>query len=521
MQAINAASRAPGAGPAATTPTIDHPLPDALGACVLIHGFLSPAECQALIVQAEAHGFASAELDYPPSYRNNDRWVLDDPALAASLQQRLADLFADGPHRLLPASAQSEWQLQGINERLRLCRYRAGQQFRIHQDGVHHRGPHCRSMLTFMVYLTDGDAFEGGDTLFYAAGPSHGESERQVVARVRPGLGSLVLFDHGIWHAGETLARGTKYVLRSDLLFRRSTDVAETSANTSAHQGYIWTLASLSDGTLASGGRDGSIRLWSRDGALSGTLAGHGQSVLGLSEISEGGMVSISRDRTMRWWELASGRCFRSIIAHEAAVLSIARLSRRRLATGGADHAIQLWSEHGVHLGRLLGHQGWIWGLVAMGDEILASVSEDQSVRLWNPGDGECVATRHVAHPLRSIDAYQADPASAGKILAAGDESGRITLWTLDQGTLSETASFMAHSASVRRVRFLRSGYLATCGEDNVLRIWNSNSLRLIHEQTHANFVTDVIELSDGTRVSCGYDGELVWSPMETLTPPL
>lgn len=26
-------------------------------------------------------------------------------------------------------------------------------------------------MLTFMVYLTDGDDFEGGDTLFYAAGP--------------------------------------------------------------------------------------------------------------------------------------------------------------------------------------------------------------------------------------------------------------------------------------------------------------------------------------------------------------
>src|SRR4051794_34600316 len=34
-------------------------------------------------------------------------------------------------------------------------------------------------------------------------------------------MGSLILFDHGIWHAGETVTAGTKYIMRSDVLFRR------------------------------------------------------------------------------------------------------------------------------------------------------------------------------------------------------------------------------------------------------------------------------------------------------------
>jgi len=493
------------------SPAIEYPLTAALGACVLIHGFLSESDCATLIAQAEARGFASAELDYPPSYRNNDRQVLEDPQLADSLLTRLKDVFGDGLDRMLPTTVRNDWQLQGINELLRLCKYRTGQQFSIHQDGVHHRGPRCRSMLTFMVYLTDGDEFEGGDTLFYGAGPSQGGSDRHVIARVRPKAGSLILFDHGIWHAGEAVTLGTKYVLRSDLLFHQTKGEAEGLAATSRHQGYIWALAALSDGRMASGGRDGTVRIWKSDGELAGTLVGHGQSVLGLVEVSEGIIASISRDRTLRLWDVTSSCCLRSATAHRAATLSIARLSNQLLATGGADHSIQLWSERGEHLRSIVGHEGWVWGLAALDHDVLASVSEDRSMRIWDLRHDRCVATRHVSHPLRTIDACHPASAQGRKVLAAGDESGRVTVWIVDQGKVSEAASFMAHAAAVRRVRFLRNGWLATCGEDNFLRIWSMHPLTQVREEARANFVTDVIELSDGTRVSCGYDGELDW----------
>lgn len=492
--------------------SIEYPLPTAMGACAVIHGFLSRAECGALIAQAEARGFAKAELDYPPSYRDNDRQVLDDTAMADWLFGRLTDAFGDGPERMLHLSPQCAWRLQGVNERLRLCRYTPGQQFRIHQDGVHHRGPLCRSMLTFMVYLTDGDDFEGGDTLFYGAGPSQGDTEQEVITRIRPKAGSLILFDHGIWHAGEAVTAGTKYVLRSDLLFHQMNRDVDDLVTTSRHDGYVWALAALSDGRLASGGRDGTIRIWNPDGLLACSLAGHSRSVLGLIEVSAGIIASISRDRTLRFWETESGHCLRSTIAHKAAALSIARLSNKLIATGGADHSIELWSELGVHQRTLDGHRGWVWSLAALGEDTLASASEDRSIRIWDLPSGRCVAVRHVSDPLRSIDTCRAATTHCVRLLAAGDASGRVTLWTIGQGVPDEAISFRAHGAAVRRVRFLNDGSLATCGEDNRLRVWNLDTVSLNHEEVGANFVTDVIELSGGIRVRCGYDGEIAWN---------
>ena len=491
---------------------IEQPLPRELGTCVLIPGFLSKAECAALIEAAEGRGFSSAELDYPPSYRNNDRQVLTDVHLAARLLSRLREELPDGIDRLLPGDLIPNWKLEGINERFRLCRYQPGQRFHIHQDGVHHRGPDCRSMLTFMVYLTDGDDFEGGDTLFYAAGPQAGESKSNLVARIRPRAGSLIVFDHSIWHAGEEVTRGVKHVLRSDLLFRGTPEMATPiNISVSHHQGYVWTLIELDDGRVASGGRDGSIRLWHGEEASSSSLTGHSQSVLGLIEVRPGVIASISRDRTLRYWNVAEQRCIRSVTAHGAAVLSIALTSGRMIATGSADHTIRIWSEDGALVRSLVGHDGWVWGLVSIGQDLLASASEDGSVRVWNLGSGQCIATFRTSCALRTIDASQPDLTGGPFHLAIGDASGQVTFLSTDLRDVRELASFKAHDAAVRRVRFLHDEVLATCGEDNRLRIWSGNPSKLIHEDVHENFVTDVIELRSGSRVSCGYDGELRW----------
>jgi hypothetical protein len=197
----------------------------------------------------------------PPSYRNNDRQVVDDPALAAHLLQRLR------PH--VPATLQAcgeHWQLHSLNERLRLCRYGPGQAFHTHQDGVHHRGAGLRSHLTFMVYLTDGDEFEGGDTLFYDQAP--GAEPQQPVGRLRPRAGSLIVFNHALWHAGAVVRAGVKHIIRSDVLYQRTGPAADLPAGPwqPAHRGYVWTLAVLPGGRIASGGRDTVIRLWNAQG---------------------------------------------------------------------------------------------------------------------------------------------------------------------------------------------------------------------------------------------------------------
>jgi hypothetical protein len=76
----------------------------------------------------------------------------------------------------------------------------------------------CRSWIerirtigcyTFMVYLNE--EFEGGETRFFV--------EPEVV--IKPNTGSALFFQHPIIHEGGEVHSGIKYVLRTDLVYRR------------------------------------------------------------------------------------------------------------------------------------------------------------------------------------------------------------------------------------------------------------------------------------------------------------
>lgn len=483
---------------------IVHPLPPDLGFCAVMPDFLSREECQAFIARAEAQGFRGADSDYPPSYRNNERQVVDDAELAGKMTDRLiARLPA---HELARTDADGvRWHADRVNERFRFCRYRENQAFHIHQDGVHHRGPGHRSQLTFMIYLTDGEAFEGGDTLFFDGGPDTtpaGEMHPPIRASVRPRAGSLILFDHRIWHAGALVTRGVKHIMRSDLLFRAERVAAAADEPFSPpHQGYVWAMCMLPDGRVASAGRDASIRVWDAQGRSEATLQGHEQSVLAMAVLDAHRLASVSRDRSLRVWNLATGRCEQGFAPHGAAILSVAAW-RGQLITGGADGELRLTDpRHGECM--TLERAGcWLWSLGITADGLLASAGEDGIVRL---------------HDLPSLQPREQLPAGAacrsvafspdGQQLAAGDIQGRITLWRRHAGRWQQTASWQAHQAAVRRVRYSDDGTLFSGGEDGCARRWSTGQ-QATWQARHDNFVTDVLPMRDSV-LTCAYDGRI------------
>lgn len=132
------------------------------------------------------------------AFRSSHRLVQHDTTLAASLWERLKGHLRSGvPHDLAAV---------GLNERFRVYRYEHGQAFRWHRDGAFVRDERERSRLTFMVYLNGG--FTGGATEF--------EDEHVI-----PEEGLAVVFAHGLRHQGAEVIEGRKYVLRSDVMFRR------------------------------------------------------------------------------------------------------------------------------------------------------------------------------------------------------------------------------------------------------------------------------------------------------------
>lgn len=481
-----------------------HPLPAAAGYCMVIPNFLTRQECAEMIAASETRGFAGADSDYPPSYRNNERQVRDDPALAAQLLPRLHQYApATWPGAEVSGPAQ-DWHLHTINERFRFCRYRPGQQFNLHQDGVHHRSAEVRSCLTFMIYLTDSDAFTGGDTLFYAAGP--GQAAREI-GRVQPRAGSLILFDHRLWHSGEQVTAGVKHIMRSDVLYSLASAPAPAAAQpfTPGHQGYIWTLAALGQGLLASGGRDSIIRIWDEQGRAIRQLHGHSQSVLGLAALPGQRLASVSRDRSLRIWDSASGRCERTVIAHDKAILGVASLPDATLATYGADGLIKLWDVDGRALASLAGHGGWVWDVAVLDDAHFASASEDGSVKIWQCRERRCLATLPGEVALRTLVV-----ADQGRRIVTGNMAGELVIWQRGASGWQIARRIQAHCAAVRRLRLFAPDCLASCGEDNRVRIWRDGEL--VAETCHDNFATDALQVAGGI-LSSAYDGRLLLSP--------
>jgi hypothetical protein len=181
----------------------------------VVRGFLTPAECEHHIALSEAAGYGDAPINtfggqvVNKQMRNNDRVMIDDPALAAQLWDRLRPF--------VPAKRGTGWHALELNERVRFYRYDVGQRFDWHFDGHYERSPTEQSAYTFLVYLNDG--FGGGATEFNFRLVG-GLTDADPLVRVVPEAGMALVFFHRILHQGAPVTGGRKYVLRSDVMYR-------------------------------------------------------------------------------------------------------------------------------------------------------------------------------------------------------------------------------------------------------------------------------------------------------------
>ena len=133
-----------------------------------------------------------------PLYRDQDRVIKDDPAIAEELFRRL--------YHHLPKQINT-LKLVGLNERLRMYRYRRGQKFEPHMDHWYHPSENQITLHTVLVYFNDD--FEGGETRF----------QEQIEQTITPKRGTVAIFQHKIRHEGCPVRRGIKYAMRSDVIY--------------------------------------------------------------------------------------------------------------------------------------------------------------------------------------------------------------------------------------------------------------------------------------------------------------
>lgn len=169
-----------------------------------INNFWSPQRCQTFIQWGEEEGFEEAQINIGfgkqvmnKGIRNNLRLIFDDQELVDDLWENL-EIFAPKETTLGRAI--------GLNERLRFYKYLPGMRFKGHQDGSFIRNINEWSSFTFMVYLNEVE--KGGETKF-------------LNTLIPPKTGQALIFKHELWHEGSPIIEGIKYVLRTDIMYRR------------------------------------------------------------------------------------------------------------------------------------------------------------------------------------------------------------------------------------------------------------------------------------------------------------
>jgi predicted 2-oxoglutarate/Fe(II)-dependent dioxygenase YbiX len=477
------------------------PVPFATEAtCFLIREAISDEVCQELIAQSEQRGILLTGGDYPPSYRDNDRLVFDDPALASYLWQRLAEhLPAELP------DADGSLQLVGLNPRFRVCRYEHGQFFRVHQDGAHSPSPEVCSRLTCQLYLNSSDEFSGGATRFYSA--RHGEPS----GAVRPQRGTAIVFDHRLWHDGEAVEGGRKYVLRTDVLYRResirkpcpSSDPSDGKViSLTGHQGYIWSVIPIGSGRLATASRDRTIRLWERKDHrwhCFQVLRGATASLSSLAYV-DGQLWSGSRDHMLYRCDLATGEPT-PVARCEGAVLGLCS-HRDCLLVGSADGKLRVVARSGALLDTMPVSATWLWSIAGLDRESVLTGDEDGALRLCSLSTGQLTTTLNPGHgAVHALQALAADR------VAAGFADGVLAIYRRDGDTVTEEHCWPAHHGEVYTLAS-DGKWLASGGEDGELHLWDlSRAPRRHISFSHPNFVRSACFLDDGSLASACYDG--------------
>lgn len=143
---------------------------------------------------------------------NRVRLMEDNPDLSKQLWNQMHAWLKENGFGNAIDEFGDKWECCNINDRFRLVKYKAGEKFSIHEDGVYEKSSYERSFATFMVYLNDVDEELGGATFFI---------DHNVRIQPKQGL-CVVFFVDNLLHCGEKLESGEKYLFRTDIMYRLS-----------------------------------------------------------------------------------------------------------------------------------------------------------------------------------------------------------------------------------------------------------------------------------------------------------
>ena len=266
-------------------------------------------------------------------------------------------------------------------------------------------------------------------------------------------------------------------------------------------------LSNNNHGVYVTGCKDAIIRIFSHSHQFLAELKGHDKPVTSLSWVGDNHLISGSWDGTARVWDITTRAILATLDGHENTV-SVAGISMEgpilHIATGSAgiaqnnsisNHAIRIWTVNTMTGEKQIvnkvanDHDGPIRALCIDSNAMLASCSNDGTVKLRSIETGECLST--LAFMMQDPPMLLSVTGVGTDMLAASAEDGHVIVWT------GQDSHLIRHATSVWNVMSLPDDDLATCCQDGTLRIFTQSTDRLASDSVRKDFAETVAAAID------------------------
>lgn len=254
-------------------------------------------------------------------------------------------------------------------------------------------------------------------------------------------------------------------------------------------------LIELSTKHIAAGMSDGTIKLWTLQGDVVGTLSGHSQRVTCLKEFPHG-LISGSADSTVRIWSTN----IKVLQGHTDAITCMAVSSC--IVSGSRDTTLRIWSFEGDLIAVLKGHRDEITAVIILRDGYIVSSSFDQTLRVWSL-TGELIkvlGSGVMGHEGIIFTAIEVGP----NLVATGSSDNTIYLWAIDKNPESFIV-LRGHTRGVMHLVRLNETVFASGSRDGTVRVWSNTGQPLKLIGTHVGGV-EAMASSGNRLVTTGQD---------------